>query len=138
MPRPSLSSVRVRYLDRDAVVATLRELAATVGAERPEVLEVRLFGSLARGERNPWADADWLIILERSDVPYRDRPPLYKPIGSPVPMDITACTREELARELAAGNRFLARIMSESVVLYARTAASRDAPSPRPDATARG
>ena len=120
MPRRSLSSVRVRYLDRDAVIARLGALAAEVGAERPEVLEIRLFGSLARGERNPWADADWLVILNESDVPYRDRAPLYKPTGSPVPMDITACTRDELASELAAGNRFLTRIMGESVVLYAR------------------
>lgn len=117
-----MSSVRVRSLDRDAVVAALRTLAAKVGAEHPEVLEIRLFGSLARGERNPWADADWLVVLERSDRPYRDRLPLYKPLGSPVPMDITACTREELERELAAGNRFLRRVLNESIVLYARAA----------------
>jgi len=116
--------VRVRSLDRNAVVATLRTLAARVAAERPEVLEIRLFGSLARGERNPWADADWLVILEHSDRPYRDRLPLYKPVGSPVPMDITACTREELERELAAGNRFLRRVLDEGVVLYARAATS--------------
>jgi len=122
MPSSSSSSVRVRYLDKVAVVAALRDLAAAVGAARPEVLEIRLFGSLARGERNPWADADWLVVLEQSDLPVRDRPPLYKPIGSPVPMDLTVCTREELERELAAGNRFVTRIMSESAVLYARPA----------------
>jgi hypothetical protein len=37
-------------------------------------------------------------------------------------MDLTVCTREELQRELAAGNRFVTRIMSESTVLYARPA----------------
>jgi predicted nucleotidyltransferase len=115
--------VRVRSLDRNAVVATLRTLAARVAAERPEVLEIRLFGSLARGERNPWADADWLVVLEHSDRPYRDRPPLYKLAGSPVPMDVTACTHEELERELAAGNRFLRRVLDESLVLYARAVA---------------
>jgi predicted nucleotidyltransferase len=101
-------------------VSTLRDLAGRIGAARPEVLEIRLFGSLARGERNPWADADWLVILDDSDLPYRDRSPLYKPLGSPVPMDITACTRAEVERELAAGNRFLRRILGESVVLYTR------------------
>lgn len=75
---------------------------------------------LARGERNPFADADWLVILDASDVPYRDRSPIYKPDGSPVPMDLTVCTRAELERELAAGSRFLRRILAESVVLYAR------------------
>ena len=74
-----MSSVRVRYLDRDAVLAKLRQLAAEIGSGRPAVQEVRLFGSLARGERNPFADA------------------------------------------IAAGNRFIRRIMAESLVLYARS-----------------
>lgn len=115
-----MSSVRVRYLDRDAVVASLRELAERLGAERREIVEVRLFGSLARGERNPRADADVLIVLDGSEVPFRERRPLYKPLGSPVPMDLTVCTRDELEREVAAGNRFIRRILSESVLLYTR------------------
>jgi len=115
-----LSSVRVRYLDKPAVLGALRDLAEKLGAERPEVLEVRLFGSLARGERNPFADADLLVVLESSDVPYRNRLPLYKPSGSPVPMDLTICTRVELERELAEGNRFLRRVLDESVTLYRR------------------
>jgi predicted nucleotidyltransferase len=123
MPKPSSSSVRVRYLDRDAVLATLRELAQQIGSTRSEVTEIRLFGSLARGERNPYADADWLVILENSPLSPRDRIPAYKPVGSPVPMDITVCTREELNREVAAGNRFLQRILAESLVLYQRAPA---------------
>jgi len=39
-------------------------------------------------------------------VPARDRIPRYKPTRIPIPMDLTVCTRAELARELAAGNRF--------------------------------
>jgi hypothetical protein len=117
-----LSSVRVRYLDRDAVLASLRELATRLGAGRPEIQEIRLFGSLARGERNPFADADLLIILDASDLPARERVPRYKPTHTPVPMDLTVCTRDELTHELAAGNRFLTRLLSESVVLYLRPA----------------
>jgi predicted nucleotidyltransferase len=117
--------VRVRYLDRDAVIATLRDLAAELGASRPEIVEIRLFGSLARGERNPRADADLLVVLEASDVPFRDRLPLYKPLGSPVPMDLTICTRAELDRELAADNRFIRRILAESLPLYARARPAR-------------
>jgi predicted nucleotidyltransferase len=114
--------VRVRYLDKPAAPVALRGLAEKLGAERPEVVEVRLFGSLARGERNPFADADLLVVLASSDVPYRDRLPLYKPAGSPVPMDLIICTRAELERELTAGNRFLRRVLDESVVLYRRQA----------------
>lgn len=115
-----MSSVRVRYLDRDVVLASLRELAMRLGAERTEILEIRLFGSLARGQRNPFADADLLIVLEASDLPARERIALYKPTRAPVPMDLTVCTRDELARELAAGNRFLKRVLASSLVLYSR------------------
>jgi predicted nucleotidyltransferase len=101
----------------------IRHLAERIGAERPEVSEIRLFGSLARGERNPYADADWLVIVDASALSHRDRIPVYKPLGSPVPMDITVCTRAELERELAADNRFLQRILAESLVLYRRAAA---------------
>jgi nucleotidyltransferase-like protein len=122
MPRPFLSSVRVRYLDRDAVLASLRELATRLGAERPEIQEIRLFGSLARGQRNPFADADLLIVLDASALPARDRIAIYKPTHGPVPMDLTVCTRQELEREVAGGNRFLKRLLGESVVLYSRPA----------------
>ena len=120
MPRPSSSSVRVRSLDRDAILAALGTVTARLGQERPEIAEIRLFGSLARGTRNPYADVDLLIVLDQTELPFKDRLPRYKPVGCPFPMDMTICTREELARELAAGNRFVHRVLGESIVLYAR------------------
>jgi hypothetical protein len=104
------------------VLASLRELATRLGAERPEIQEIRLFGSLARGQRNPFADADLLIVLDASDLPARDRLPRYKPTRPPVPMDLTVCTQDQFERELATGNRFLKRVLSESLVLYSRRA----------------
>ena len=115
-----MSSVSVRFLDRDGTLAALRDLAARIGAARPEVREIRLFGSLARGERNPYADADLLVVVDRCDLPFRDRAPLYKPVDAPVPTDLTVCTSAELEREAAAGNAFVRRIIEESLVLYAR------------------
>jgi predicted nucleotidyltransferase len=112
--------VRARSLDRPSVLATLRALAAHHGAARPEIEEIRLFGSLARGGANPHADADLLIVLDATDLAFNDRLPRYKPLGSPVPMDVTVCTRAELTRELAAGNRFVRRMLDESIVLYTR------------------
>ncbi len=117
-----MSSVSVRSLDRDGVLRALRGMAARMGADHPEVREVRLYGSLARGERNPYADADLLIVVDASDLRPSDRAPRYKPVDSPVPMDLTVCTKAELERELAAGNLFVTRILAESLVLYGRAA----------------
>lgn len=119
-----MSSVRVRYLDRDRTLAAVREAAAGIGRAHPEVLEIRLFGSLARGERNPYADADLLIVLERSDLPFHDRPPKYKPASAPVPTDFVVCTRAELEREVAAGNSSVQRILAESQILFSRQGAA--------------
>lgn len=115
-----MSSVSVRYLDRARTLAALEAAAARIGTAHPEVYQVRLFGSLARGERNPYADADLLVILDRSELAVRDRRPRYRPSGVPVPVDLLVCTREELDRELAAGNPFIRRIVAESLVLFRR------------------
>jgi predicted nucleotidyltransferase len=112
--------VRVRSLDRPGILATLRALAVRHGAAHPDIEEIRLFGSLARGSANPHADADLLVVLEATDLAFNDRLPRYKPLGSPVPMDLTVCTRVELEHELAAGNRFVRRIVGDSIVLYSR------------------
>ena len=95
-------------------------MSATHGTAYREIAEIRLFGSLARGTANPYADADLLVVLDATNLPFRDRLPLYKPMGSPVPLDVTACTREELARELSAGNRFVRRMVDDSILLYVR------------------
>jgi predicted nucleotidyltransferase len=95
-------------------------VAATHGAAYREIAEIRLFGSLARGTANPYADADLLVVLDATDLPFRDRLPRYKPMGSPVPLDVTVCTREELSRELSAGNRFVRRMVDDSILLYVR------------------
>lgn len=115
--------MRGRSLDRPAVLAGLRCAVAAHAAALPEIAEVRLFGSLARGTVNPYADADLLIVLDATDLPFRERLPRYKPMGCPVPLDVTVCTRGELARELAAGNRFVRRIVDDGILLYARECA---------------
>lgn len=115
--------MRGRSLDRPAVLADLRCAAAAHAATLPEIAEIRLYGSLARGTANPYADADILVVLDETDLPFHDRLPRYKPMGAPVPLDVTVCTRDELQRELAAGNRFVRRVMDDSVILYARASA---------------
>jgi hypothetical protein len=107
-----------------------------MGASHPEIAEVPLFGSLARGTRNPYADADILIVLDASDLRPRDRIPRYKPVGAPVPIDLTVCTRAELDREMRAGNPFLRTILADAVALYERPGGSApQSPEPTSDAS---
>jgi predicted nucleotidyltransferase len=65
--------VRVFRLDRERLLSTLRARARALLAGRPEVLEVRLFGSLARDTATPGSDADVWVLLRDGDRPARDR-----------------------------------------------------------------
>lgn len=66
-------SVRVFRLDRAGVINDLSRRARAVLERRPDVLEVRLFGSLARAEAHPGSDADLFIVLRDGAVPFLER-----------------------------------------------------------------
>jgi len=92
----SFDSVKVISLERDKLLTRLEQIARKIITEHREVKEVRLFGSLARGDQVGTSDVDILIILE-NDLVYspleqvRDYYPYFDlPIGvdrktSPVP-----------------------------------------------------
>lgn len=76
MPRPSFQSVEecgrsgkvlVLRLDREGTLERLRGRAPALVESCLEVLEVRLFGSFARGDARPGSDADFSIVV--SDTP---------------------------------------------------------------------
>lgn len=74
-----MSRVVVHRLDREAVVARLRDYAQRQLAARPEVRSVVLIGSLARGDWSARSDADVVIVVDASERPFRDRSPAYLP-----------------------------------------------------------
>lgn len=90
---------------------------AEVKARSPEIDRALLFGSLARGDAAPGSDADLLIILHDSDLPFLDRFPRYRPAGVAIDIDIFAYTRKELRKMIAAGNRFVQQALREGVEL---------------------
>lgn len=117
----SSGSCKVVYLDRRLAIQILRELAEALVRSRPEVLEVRLFGSLAEGTAVPGSDADILILLRDHPLPrWFDRIPQYAPAfqGIDMPVELFCYTLDELhqlehnrpdfARQLR-GARLLAR-----------------------------
>ncbi|RME88962.1 MAG: nucleotidyltransferase domain-containing protein [Anaerolineae bacterium] len=65
-PKPSSDSVKVLYLDREALLKHLCEIARHIKTHHPEVRSISLFGSLARGDYTAISDVDILITLHRS------------------------------------------------------------------------
>ena len=111
--------MKIISLDRDLLLARLRETAQQVRAAQPEVAEIRLFGSLARGDATGVSDIDLLVVLDHSDENDPHRRILtylpYFPFDRGV--DLLVLTQEEIDRRLAAGDRWLAKAWAESLVL---------------------
>lgn len=124
--RRSLPSVSVFWLNVPQVVACLKEAATTLATAHPEIEEVWLFGSLARGEAVPGSDADLLIVLSASSANFLDRAVRYLPGFCGVGVDVLAYTRAELAEMLEAGHSILAQVRTEGVCLYRKAGAPPD------------
>jgi hypothetical protein len=71
---------QVFRLDEKARLEELKMAARALGQD-PEVLAVVLFGSLARGEATAMSDADLLVLLEETTLPFPERLVRYRPQG---------------------------------------------------------
>lgn len=61
----SFGSVKAISLDRDEILRRLREASAAALEEFPDLLEVRLIGSLAAGTHTGTSDVDLLLRLRK-------------------------------------------------------------------------
>jgi predicted nucleotidyltransferase len=118
-------SVRVFRLDRDGVVARLRERARVLLEREPNVVEVRLFGSLARGDAHPGSDADLFVVVCDGAAPFLDRiPNLARYFGGVgVGCDVIAYTESERAALAERHDAFARAVLDEGVVLARRPVA---------------
>lgn len=92
-------------------------------ARRPEVLAVVLFGSLARGEATAMSDADVLILLKESPLPFAERLVAYKPQGLGVPVEVFPYTLGEARLSWQQGWGMLRPALTEGRVLFEREGA---------------
>lgn len=120
MPLPqSFGSVKFISLNRNALLARLRDIAAHIRRDHRAVEEIRLFGSLARGDNTGMSDVDVLIVLEES----RERDPLrrilvflpYFDLDRGV--DLLVYTRAELQAHLDARDAFARNVWEPSIAL---------------------
>ena len=105
-PNPSSSSAGAIYLDRDAVVAELRQLAVAAARRDPRIVRVVLIGSLARGTATPASDADLILVLREAEPRRMDRVPRLLELfeESPLPLDLHPYTTAEWERAQERGD----------------------------------
>lgn len=114
---PKVSFLR---LDHERALRELRRYALEELGPRPEVREVVLIGSLARGDWSARSDADVVVIVDGSDepvVPFRSADYLpRRRLG--IPLDVFVYTPQEAAQW---GSRYREDVES-GIVLYRRPA----------------
>ena len=116
----SSDSVKTIYLERDEVLSALSAVAAKIREERPEVVSVRLFGSIARGDQVGTSDADVLIVLRAGTQgnPVDWIRTYYGYFRLPVPVDLLVYNEDQVAGRLNAGDLQFTRLWTESLDLY--------------------
>lgn len=117
--KQSSNSVKIISLNRDELLSRLRDLARRLKVEHPEVSEVRLFGSLARGDQTGTSDVDLLILLDQTSEsdPHR-RLMTYLPYFElERGVDLLVWTRAELEKRLAQGDQFIKMVWESSLQL---------------------
>jgi len=112
-------SVRIISVRRDEVLARLREVAGQIRAAQPEVKEIRVFGSIARGDQTGLSDVDVLVVLwgHDGDDPLERIRAFYPYFDLPIGVDLLVYTEEEITRRLREGDVFMQRLWAESVRL---------------------
>jgi predicted nucleotidyltransferase len=114
-------------LDREGVVARLRERALTLLTTEPDVVEVRLFGSLASGDATPGSDADLFIVVRDGAPPFLDRIPRLARhfTGVGIGCDIIAYTESERRALAERGGMFAHAVLDEAITLARREMPAR-------------
>lgn len=105
-------------VDREALRKRLEEIAARIRRECPQVREVLLFGSFARGDFTPRSDVDVAVLLNEDGGPFLKRADAFLDYFADLPLDVNLVVymQDEMERMLAGGNR-LAKAIVEGVPL---------------------
>ena len=116
-PGRSSTSVRVFWLDRPQVLERLRAVAERLQQNHPEIEQVILFGSVARGDAVPGSDADLLLVLKECGIPFLERGVRYRITDTGIDVDLVVYTRRELDAMLEEKNAFVTQALREGMVL---------------------
>jgi predicted nucleotidyltransferase len=117
MLNTSSASVKIFWLDREAVLRELKVTIRRMKTKHPEIEQVLLFGSLARDVAVPGSDADLLLILSSSSETFLERIPRYLPMGLTVGVDVFPYTRQEIAAMINEGNLFIQEALDHGIPL---------------------
>ncbi len=117
MHERSSSTVSVRFLDRESVLAALREAAREAG-RCPGVRAIYLFGSFASGIPTPRSDADLLVVIADGADREAARACCEEAFQElPVPVELFVWSEAEVAASAASGRGLAANVLPRAIRL---------------------
>jgi len=115
-----MNGVKVRFLNRDEIFYRLVDIAKRLLAKESNVIEVSLFGSLAKGNYTPRSDIDIFILLNENSKKFIDRIPgfldYFEKVGLTV--EVFPYTLEEINK--MKNNHFIRTIYENKIILASR------------------
>ena len=119
--RPS-DFVKINYLDRDYVLAQIRDQVRKLFRKNGNIVRVLFFSSLVREDYGPGSDADLLIVLKSDCRRMIDRIPEFLQAFSKVPVaiDVLPMTEKELEGRLNANDLHVKHILKVGLILQSR------------------
>jgi predicted nucleotidyltransferase len=111
--------VKIIYPNREAILRRLKQITRQIKTQHPEVVSVRLFGSLARDNYTATSDADLIIVLSHSaeNDPHRRIMTFLPYFDLRCGVDLLVYTQREIESRLSEGDPFLRRVWQESTEL---------------------
>jgi predicted nucleotidyltransferase len=114
--------VRIFRLNRGRILSALRERARELVASSSEIVEVRLFGSLARNGATPGSDADVWVLMKDGAPPFIERvvqaARYFEGVG--VGCDVIAYTESEWEQLRRERRRIVDAVLGEGIELASR------------------
>lgn len=120
MPVRSLNSSVLKWPDRQTVDAAVRQWAADAAARRCDVALIAYFGSYARGDWGAGSDADILVVLKDTPIPFERRGAEWDASALPVPAEVLVYTEDEWER-MKAETGFGRKAAAEMVEVFRNT-----------------
>ena len=112
----SFGSVKVISINKKELMEKLKKVRDTIKREETEVIDIRIFGSIAKNEETGVSDLDILIILRESkETPLKRILKYRKYFNLSIPVDILVYTEEEIKKMVKENNFFIKNILKESI-----------------------
>jgi len=115
MPVKSSTSSVLVWPTRAEVAGALQTWAVGQARQRPDLLQLGYFGSLARGRWGVGSDLDVVAVVRDSPLPFERRAVDWDVTRLPVPADLIVYTEPEWQTLTSSGSRF-GRMLASDVV----------------------